>query len=175
MEEQRNRKPAEPINRGWRIGRQQYIVLSLLLIPLVAIGTAYLFPAFARLKARKAQSLCLANLRMLYSGATAYAEDNDGRLPPQAHWYAALAPHSQPGCDFRCPATGKLYTINGHLGERRIPEVHQPTAVPLAWDAPLTQDGSVGPHNGGFNVVFLDGHVQWLDEATFGGLMTTGR
>ena len=165
--------PAEPIRRGWRIGRQQHIGLLLLMIPLVAIGAAYLFPAFARVKARKAQRACLSNLIMLHSAAMAYAEDNDGYLPRGVSWRDALLPHLPGGRDCSlCPATKKPYVFNDALSGSVIKKIPNPDKVALFWDAPA--DEGRPPHGGGFNVVFLNGHVQGLDEATFSELMTGG-
>ncbi len=166
--------PAEPIHRGWRIGRQHLVVLSLLIIPLVAILAAILFPAFVRVEAKKAQRACLANLRMLHSAAMPYAEDNDGYLPRGVSWRDALLPHLPGGRDCSlCPATKKPYVFNDALSGSTIKKMPSPDKVTLFSDAPA--DERKPPHGGGFNVVFLDGHVQWLDEARFHELMTGER
>ncbi|MCK4323915.1 MAG: hypothetical protein KAW89_05245, partial [Armatimonadetes bacterium] len=57
-------EPAGPINRGWRIGRQQHIGLLLLMIPLVAILAAILFPMFARESGSRSDP-CLDRIKML--------------------------------------------------------------------------------------------------------------
>jgi len=177
MEEQRNTKPAEPIKRGWRIGRQQLIGLWWLMIPLVAILAAILFPVFER-RSGSWSDPCLARLKMLAIAMYLYVEDNDGRLPPASSWHEALLHDIEVdgGWDedaFVCPKTKNPYVFNNALAGQVINQVSKSEEVPLLWDAP-THDGTP-PHSGRFSVVFLDGHVQWLDEATFSELMIRGR
>ena len=167
-------EPTGPIDRGWRIGRQQLIGLWWLMIPLVAIGAAYLFPAFARVKATNVQRACLSNLIMLHSAAMAYTENNDGYLPRGVSWRDSLLPHLPGGRDCSlCPATKKPYVFNDALSGSTIKKIPKPDKVALFWDAPA--DDGMPPHSGGFNVVFLDGHARWLDEAAFNELIKTER
>jgi len=111
---------------------------------------------------------------MLHSAAMAYAQNNDGYLPRGVSWRDALLPHLPGGRDCSlCPATKKPYVFNDALSGNVIKKIPNPDEVPLFWDAPAA-DGRP-PHGGGFNVAFLDEHVQWLDEAAFRELMTRGR
>jgi len=177
MEEQRNRRPAEPIDRGWRIGRQQFIVLSLLIIPLVAILAAILFPMFARESGSRV-SPCLHRIKMLGLAMCVYVEDYGGRLPPASSWHEALLHDIEVDGGwhedaFVCPKTKNPYVFSSTLAGQVINQVSKPEEVLLLWGAPA-DDGSP-PHRGGFSVVFLDGHVRWLDEAKFRELMTRER
>lgn len=172
MEEQRNRKPAEPISRGWRIGRQQLVELSLLIIPLVAILAAITFPVFDH-GGKTPRTQCLSQIKQIGLALHMYAEDNDDTLPPAGPWQEAVAAYVRDGEVFTCPTTGKPYVFNDNLAGKTLSKSPNPEQVPLAWDAP-DDDGSP-PHDRGFNVVFLDGHSKWLDATAFGELMTGER
>ena len=165
------------IYRGWRIGRQQFIVLSLLIIPLVAILTAILFPLFARSSGHR-HDPCLNRILMLGLSMRMYAQDNDGILPPASSWHEALLHDIEVdgGWDedaFICPKTKNPYVFNTTLAGQVINQVPKPEEVLLLWEAPAA-DGKP-PHGGGFSVAFLDTHVQRLNEAAFRELMTRGR
>ena len=170
-------EPAGPINRGWRIGRQQHIGLLLLMIPLVAILAAILFPMFARESGSRSDP-CLDRIKMLGMAMCLYVEDNGGRLPPASSWHEALLHDIEVdgGWDedaFVCPKTKKPYVFNNALAGQVINQVSKPEEVLLLWGAPA-DDGSP-PHRSGFHVVTLDGHAKCLDAATFSQLMTRGR
>ncbi len=173
MEEQRNRKPAEPIHRGWRIGRQQLVGLWLLTIPLVAILAALVWPLVFPRPIPSKFMICLSQLKQIGIALRLYAEDNDDTLPPAGSWQEARAEYVRDGEVFTCPTTGKPYLFNDNLAGKTLPKIANQDQVALAWEA-RADDGS-SPHHGGFNVVFLDGHSKWLDEATFSQLMTRER
>ncbi len=162
MEEQRNRKPAEPINRGWRIGRQQFIGLWWLMIPLVAILAAILFPIL-KPPPDCAWARCGANIKELGLAALAHADDNNGSLPLASSWYDALLPYLGEAWDYSlCPVTKKLYVFNDALSGQIVKGIPKPAKVPLFWEAP--DDYGRGPHQRRFSVVYLDGHAEFPKE-----------
>ncbi len=157
----------EPMNRSWKIGRQQAIVLSLLIIPVVAMAVAILFPIFARARARAQQLYCMSNVKDISLSLRHYADDHDGQLPASDSWQEAVTPYMSEVLE--CPATGQVYIFNESLARKSLADIANPAQVPAAWDAPDKRGRP--PHGGGFNIVFLDGHVRWVTEAEFRELM----
>jgi len=166
-------EPAEPIHRGWRIGRQQLIGMWWLMIPLVAILAALVCPLLLSRPIPHQYMICLSQLKQIGIALRMYAEDYDDTLPPAGCWQAALAAYVRDEEVFTCPTTGKPYLFNDNLAGKILSKIANQDQVALAWDAPA--DDGRPPHGGsGFNVAFL-GHVQRLDEATFSELMTGER
>ncbi|MGQ9456101.1 MAG: type II secretion system protein [Armatimonadota bacterium] len=58
------------------------LVEILVVIAIIAILAAMLFPVFANVRERARQTKCVANLRQLTSALRQYIDDNDGRVPP---------------------------------------------------------------------------------------------
>jgi prepilin-type processing-associated H-X9-DG protein len=57
-------------------------------IAVIAILAAMLFPVFAKARARGQQAACMSNLRQIWTANTMYAQDNDGYYVPAAmHFY----------------------------------------------------------------------------------------
>ena len=166
--------PAEPINRGWRIGRQQHIGLLLLMIPLVAILAAVVWPLlFPKPMRWPNRLICDSNLKQIGLALIIYSDENDDTLPPAGTWQQTLAEYVPDVEVLTCPTTGKPYLFNDNLAGKILSKIANQDQVVLAWDPPA--DDGRPPHGGGFNVVFLDGHTRWLDEATSSELMTTER
>ena len=57
------------------------LVELLVVIGILALLTAILFPVFLSARRRAQQSACVSNLRQLYGASTLYAQDSDGFLP----------------------------------------------------------------------------------------------
>ena len=176
--EESGMEPARP-DRKWRIGRQQLIGLSLLIIPLVAMLVAVVWPLLFPKPMRWPEvMICDQQLKQIGMALRMYAEDNDDTLPPAGSWQEAVAEYVRDGEVFTCPTTGKRYVFDDNPSGKILLKIANQDRVPVAWDA-ATDEGR-GPHQRyagewGFNVVFLDAHSKWLDEATFSELMTTRR
>ena len=171
-------EPAGPVDRGWRIGRQQLVGLWLLTIPLVAIGAAYVFLLLNPPCGTSSITLCLSNVVKVTGAVLEYAEQHNGTLPQSGTWRKDITPYFRDGAEgseslLRCPVTGKAYVLNGKLAGQTMNELGNPGGVPLVWDAHI--DNGRPPHEGRFNVGFLDGHAKLVDEATFRELMTRWR
>jgi prepilin-type processing-associated H-X9-DG protein len=125
----------------------------LVVIAIIAILAAILFPVFARAREKARQTSCLSNLRQIGSAFAMYVQDYDERLPdrrdlknalpggyrpwttwppsdPRAGWAAfVLDPYLRNSGVWRCPSIG-----GSALGS--VPEVLQ--RVSTAPDAPAT-------------------------------------
>ena len=73
-------------------GRKGFTLLELLiLVVVIALLAALLFPVFARARRSARGNVCIHNLRQLAAGLLMYAQDNDGRAPGVGHPYASGA------------------------------------------------------------------------------------
>jgi hypothetical protein len=139
---------------------------------------------------------CETRLQAVTLAVLGHANDHDGRLPNRDTWQADIEMYLGPdeegsGPLLRCPETGKAYVLNGALAGKRVADITNivnPRAVPIIWEEPAI--GGKAPHAVtcpflGFlmgctevkyyNVAFLDGHMERLDEAEFGEMCGTWR
>lgn len=85
------------------------LVELVVVIAIVAILAAILFPVFARARAKAEQASCLSNVKQLALAVLMYAQDSDGRLIPSrigqtAVWPAYLQPYVRNTQVFLCPS-----------------------------------------------------------------------
>ncbi|HVF85139.1 MAG TPA: type II secretion system protein [Abditibacteriaceae bacterium] len=65
------------------VARSGFTLVELLVVvAIIGILTAMLFPVFSRARERARQTSCTSNLRQLYLGYSMYAQEHDGRIPP---------------------------------------------------------------------------------------------
>jgi prepilin-type processing-associated H-X9-DG protein len=81
----------------------------LVVIAIIAILAAILFPVFARARAKARQIACLNNVKQISLALMMYAQDNDETYPVVDHlagyyWWDALQPYVKNAQVFRCPA-----------------------------------------------------------------------
>jgi prepilin-type processing-associated H-X9-DG protein len=149
------------------------IILGVLNIAL-SLAMAATLP-FALMRARRAAMTvaCASNLRSIGQLAMIYATQNRGYFPPTIDQLAATMPGGAGASIFVCPACGAnpakppvLVTnmVRSHYlyapPAARISQVKQPGRVVLAYEPPGHHD------NGGINVLFCDGHVEFLTGVT---------
>ena len=69
--------------KGKPINRKGFTLIELLIVvTIISIIAAILFPAFSRVREKARQSACTSNLRQLGLGFMQYTQDNDERFPP---------------------------------------------------------------------------------------------
>jgi len=149
------------------------IILGVLNIALSLAMTATL--PFALMRARRAAMTvaCASNLRSIGQLAMVYATQNNGYFPPTIDQLAATMPGGTGASVFVCPACGAnpakppvLVTakVSSHYvyapPAARVSQVKQPGRAVLAYEPPGHHD------NGAINVLFCDGHVEFLTGAT---------
>ena len=111
------------------------LIELLLVITIIAILAAILFPVFARVKAKARQTVCLSNLKQLGMACLMYAFDYDKGLP--CDYYACnsdtthsrlvqqILPYIEEMNILYCPSSAKI--------EKWMPDIVPPEAVqPLA-------------------------------------------
>lgn len=73
---------------GRNTGRAFSLVEMLIVVAVVGILAALLFPLFSRMGEKSREAACLSNLRTLASASLSYLQDNNGRLFPSRFWYS---------------------------------------------------------------------------------------
>lgn len=85
-----------------------------MVIAIIAILAALIFPVFARAREKARQASCLSNLKQLGAALTLYTEDYDGVYPRGQYWpwdgsqtwVHVLEPYVKNTQVFRCPSQG---------------------------------------------------------------------
>jgi len=137
---------------------------AFMLLAALAIFAAILFPVFGRAKDKAQATVCLSNIKQLGVALTMYTTDYQEHLPPADSWEEAVAPYIMNAEILACPVTGKHYIFNEALSGLDMKDIDNPVETPMLWEPALDAEGLVGPHEGRFNVCYVDGHAQMVDE-----------
>jgi prepilin-type processing-associated H-X9-DG protein len=86
----------------------------LVVIAIIAILAAILFPVFAKAREKARQTSCLSNTKQIGLGFLQYAQDYDERLPGgnvagTGPWYNAIEPYLKNTQILRCPSKNGNY------------------------------------------------------------------
>jgi prepilin-type N-terminal cleavage/methylation domain-containing protein len=105
----------------YRSPRGFTMVELLVVISIIAILAAILFPVFSRAREKTRQMSCRGNLHQIGLALQMYARDYDGRLPAQHNDFRGLlTPYVNDLLVFRCPSDTNRLAINGvDAGEAR--------------------------------------------------------
>jgi prepilin-type processing-associated H-X9-DG protein len=146
------------------------IVVPIVAVPFVGFMMGILMPALAKARIVAQRQICANNLKQLGAAMMQYAEDNNDQFPSADKWCDLLKPYCENEKLFVCPAarTGRCsYAIN-------------PDATPTSSGGTMllfeTQDGwnqsggleiltNENHHGEGSNVLFCDGHVEFIKAA----------
>lgn len=165
--------PVQPAGRGMS-GFSVAAIVCACLIPFVIIGVlaAMLLPALnaARQKAREAN--CRSHLLELGYAAAMYAEKNNGVLPTASTWSDSLKVGFEGNSEksFWCPSDKEercSYSFNENMSGSNWggdPSVVLLIDAPLGWNGTVSglQSLPKSPHRQGYNVLFNDGHVEFV-------------
>lgn len=148
---------AQNVNRRGREANTLIVVLILLAI--LAILAAMLLPALMRARQQAARARCKSHFKAVGLALHMYAGDYNERFPESLKQVAELGYLFDeealycPSVKARTPGEIDYVYIKGLSLNSRPNE-------PIAFD-------KKGNHPRGRNVLFVDGHVQWMNEATF--------
>lgn len=177
--ERRPERPRE--RRGTGEGTAVWVIVLVgclgLMLAVVMVLAAILFPVFARAREKARQASCQANLKQISLAHLMYAQDHDETfVTPPAEWPEKLYPYLKNETVYACPGDDRTsgpmwrgtiigYTLNGSVAGMQMKGIQSPAQVPLSWDG--TQPaGGMGDvefrHNGGVNCAYVDGHVKWV-------------
>jgi prepilin-type processing-associated H-X9-DG protein len=160
------RAPATSGGQGWLIG-VIVLVVGVALLSIIAILAAILLPVFAKAREKARQAACQSNVKQLSLACQQYAYDNDSTLPDAATWQQDIRPYLPSSFTWDCPSShrGKQsYEFNPELSGRSLAEIADPATTPMVYESEGYQTGS-GPHSGGWNTGFADGHVKWMRQS----------
>jgi len=87
------------------VKRRAFTLLELVfVIAIIAVLAAILFPMFARARERARRSSCASNLFQIGTALTLYAQDNDGRFPPDDNECGPIYRYLYDVSIFLCPS-----------------------------------------------------------------------
>ena len=156
------------------------IVLSVAL-PLI-LTVAFLFPAIRSAQDRAETAKCMNNLRQMGVAVSSYLSDHSGNYPG-GRWCDDLMPycgmHSPDSMakSFHCLANKNgqawSYAFNANLVGKNITDIVSPGTTVLAVDYPTGWNGTIPgaamsgkpPHSNGWNILYVDGHVERVSES----------
>lgn len=174
------------------------LVELLVVIVIIGVLAGMLLPAITGVKERGNRLSCANNLKEIHKMAIAYAKDCDDLLPfydtPKANAPMLLEEQLNTFCRrnytrnlkiFKCPSRGTptalskeyQYKYNSYFTSKRalrITQVKNAAGLRMAWDSDEeNQAGFYDPQDNhsdaGGNVVYVDGHVEWLDGRKYKG------
>lgn len=116
----------------------------------LALLACILYPVFARAREKAHTARCQTYLRQIWVALQVYAQDHHGRFPPRPYDLSVLLPYLREPEVLSCPSArlGTGYWYGGGLA------CDSPPRRPLVGD-------SAPRHNGGGNILFVEGHVKW--------------
>ena len=154
------------MQRSWDRTRGFTLVEVLVVISIISVLAALLFPVFATAREKSRQSVCTNNQRQIAAMVAIYAQDHDEILPSSTTVWSDL--NLAPGI-LICPTAGKS-VLNGYdfdmgLSLVAVGIVADPTSVFVTADG--NGAGNVAKdltyltpiHSGKVITSFLDGHV----------------
>jgi len=167
-------------SKAWQTRIVAFTVFELLIIVvIIGILAAFLFPAFAGLRARAQRVQCTVNLRSLYVAANLYVQQNgswpqisvsdsdDDQAYVQA-WIAALAPFGPAQKSWICPTVESLLgspdlsnSSNARLDYIPMPFDDKPT-TPYQWPRQPWFVEANDVHGHGNLIIFTDGSISDL-------------
>ena len=148
----------------------------MVVIAIIAILAAILFPVFARARENARRASCQSNEKNIALGFKQYIQDNGEKYPPAMANAAVLRDH--PGIQeyikstaiFFCPSdSNKTGVSYGYKLTGENESAIQDTATTIL----LNESGP--RHFAGMNIAYVDGHVKWTkDSLGFGSATGDG-
>jgi prepilin-type processing-associated H-X9-DG protein len=146
-------------------------------LPIVAIMLAILMPALSRVKVLAEQTVCATNMKGLAIATMVYANDYEDKLPTADKWCDLLIEKADVSeKSFYChnqPEGSFSYALNKNITSLNV----EPDTV-LIFESDGGRNAAGGPEmlasqrhkGGGCNVVFVDGHVEFVKTEDIGSL-----
>lgn len=178
------------------------VVAAFILLSIVAVLAAILFPVFARAREKARQDSCLSNTKQISLALLMYAQDYDERLPQHplvarperledapadanshnlgsycvpGNWRLLILPYTRNEAIFLCPASSSYYSyqFNNKLHGVQLRKFSRPADTLCIYEFGALDGSAPGPHNDGYNAGYVDGHCKWLHESNARQARTT--
>ena len=109
------------------------LVELLVVVAIIAILAAILFPVFAQAREKARQSSCMSNLRQQAMAVMMYVNDNGQTYPDESTVWQYV-----PSQILHCPSAGKgtsnSYVYNVYLDSKAIDQVSNPSTIVCTCD-----------------------------------------
>jgi len=153
-------------------------VYMLVILPLIM---TVMLPALSRTKTIAQRVVCATNLKGLGPAMFVYASDYDDKLPTADKWCDLLTSHVDVNpVSFRCASTPEgsfSYALNENLAGRSMKDMSPNVVMLFEADAGPNAVGGpemlVSDRHEGCNILFMDGHVEFIKESRIGNLKWT--
>lgn len=156
------------------------VIEMMIVVSIIAILGALLFPVFARAREKAHSIVCASNLRNMGLALRVYSSEHHGHFPPTDNdLWPLWSKHLSDAEVLQCPTVSKLQrALPGWQAPGRR---HDPVGFPCDYAyrgglqddvAPklvVVADDTVDRHNEGSNFLFVDGHSKWLRKPGYGG------
>lgn len=166
------------------------LIEVLIVIGILALLAAILFPVFAKARENARSSACLSNYHQIGLAIHMYAQDENDHTPANGGSFQGLLsdclPYTHTTAIFTCPDDYDR-TEEGRVGSYRMPSLYQNMQLSCGWPDPYTpsviaqpstttlayeaeQDLSQSPiiatyrHKDGTQILRFDGHAKWLSR-----------
>lgn len=163
------------------------LIEILVVVALLALLAALLFPAFAASREKARASSCLENYHQIGVALHLYAQDSDDLTPVDGGSFSGIiqdcAPYTHSSRMFICPDDDD-YVAEGRAGSYRMPSLYQGLPISGGWQNPYVggqaadvatttltyeaeQDFVSAPiiptyrHGSGTQALYFDGHARW--------------
>jgi len=133
----------------------------------VAPLAAILVPVFGQAREKAHTAACQSNLKQIGLAAMRFEQDQ-GHLPDHRRFEEELEPYLRNPQVFRCASAGHdspHYRMNAQVSRKVLADLPAPAETILAFEC----DAQGKPdyrHDGGLNLVFVDGRVKWVKRGT---------
>lgn len=125
----------------------------------VSLGAGVAMPALARARGQARRVVSANNLKQIGLGCQMYAADNDGNLPPSIGMLTEKEKPYLSGAVLEAPSKPKDFEGPSYIYVDRQTTAMDPGNV-VAYENPAFSSEGV-------NVLFMDGHVQWMKPEEF--------
>ena len=153
-----------------------------IVVPVIAILAAILFPVFSQAREKARAVSCMSNLKQQGLGVLMYTQDYDNNFPPARTWVDATNPYVKNDSVRRCPSISTNapdsygYAYNSRLSRIGLVKVPAPQQTPMLYDSTNLSKNATDAvaslpnpprHGRGNNIGYADGHAN--TTGTFGG------
>lgn len=157
------------------------VVAGLILVAVMAVMAAVLFPVFARARESARATSCMSNVQHLSTAMQAYQSEWDGIFPLADNWNASIEPFVKNTSAWHCPAdkSGKpSYAMNRKLSGLPQTVVPATPGLIMFFDSKPGKNQAGGPelfpseprHMHQHVFAFADGHAAKVEQSAIGNL-----